>query len=57
MTCFLHHDEMGEYLLVTESEKRLSDLEFDSDNETYDCDSCDDVVNGDSDDIIQGSVW
>jgi hypothetical protein len=48
---------MGEYLLVTESENRLSDLEFGSDNETDDCDSCDDVVNGDSDDIIQGSVW
>jgi hypothetical protein len=55
----LHDDEVREYLLVSEYEKSLSDLEFDSDNQLDDCALLDIVVNGDSyedDDIIRDFV-
>jgi hypothetical protein len=33
----LHGEEVGEYLLLSESERSLSDLEIDSNNERDDC--------------------
>jgi hypothetical protein len=40
--------KLREYLLVSESEESLSDLEFDSDNELDDCTLLDIVVNGET---------
>jgi hypothetical protein len=52
-------DEVGKYLLVSESEERSSDLEFGSDNELHDF-ALLDVVNNDSnedDSIVQDFIW
>jgi hypothetical protein len=47
-------EEVGKYLLVSESEERSSDLEFGSDIDLHDCALFDVVVNNDSneDDIV-----
>jgi hypothetical protein len=53
-------EEVGKYLLVSESEERSSDLELDSDNELDDCALLDVVVNNDSNEddiIVQDFIW
>jgi hypothetical protein len=56
----LHDEEVGEYLLLSESEESLSDSEFDTDNELDDCALPDAVVNDGSDEddsVTQDFVW